>query len=113
MLEPCQTGYVKEVMPQKVGVGVKFAAELVAMGHRMTLHLHIGFIIISIDMVNAYNEIKRAAMMDAHSRHMYMRRMIPFLRAKLTPTSKLWVGRDNMEHHEGLVQGPLISSSGF
>ena len=65
-------------MPQQVGVGVEFAAELLAMGLRMTLHLHRGFIIISIDMVNAYNEIKRAAVMDIHIRHIYLRRMIPF-----------------------------------
>ncbi len=35
------------------------------------------FIIISIDMVNAYNEFKRAAVMDAHNRHIYPRRMVP------------------------------------
>ncbi len=90
-------------MPQQVGVGVKFAAELLAMGLRMTLHLHGGFIITNIDMVNAYNEIKRAAVIDSHSRHIYLPRMVPFWRAELSPTSKLWAGRDNTEHHEGLV----------
>ena len=78
MLDHCHAEYVKEMMPHHVGVGVKFAAELLAMGLRMTLHLHRGFIIISIDMVNAYNEIKRATVMDAHSRHVYLRRMVPF-----------------------------------
>ena len=78
MLEQCHAEYVKEIMPQQVGVGVKFTAELLAMGLRMTLHLHRGFIIIGIDMVNAYNEINRAAVMDAHSRHIYLRRMVPF-----------------------------------
>ena len=78
MLEQYQTEYVKELMPQHVGVGFKFAADLLAMGLRMTLHLHRGFIIISIDMVNAYNKIKRAAVMDSHSRHIYLRRMVPF-----------------------------------
>jgi hypothetical protein len=113
MLEQCHAEYAKEMMPQHVGVGFKFAAELLAMGLRMTLHLHKGFIIISIDMVNAYNEIKRAAAMDSHSRHIYLRRMIPSWRVKLTPTSKLWAGRESMEHHEGLVQGSQRSSSGF
>ena len=72
MLEQCQAEYIKEIMPQQVGVGVKFVAELLAMGLRMTLHLHGGFIIISIDMINAYNEIKRAAVLDAHMRHAYL-----------------------------------------
>ena len=39
-----------ELMPQQVGVGVKFAAELLAMGLRMTLHVHGTFILISIDL---------------------------------------------------------------
>ncbi len=83
------------------------------MGLRMTLHLRKGFIIISLDMINAYNEIKKAAVLDAHIKHVYLRRMVPYWRAKLSPTSKLWAGRDSLEHHEGLVQGSPISSSGF
>ncbi len=39
MLIQCQAEYVKEMMPHEVGVGVKFAAELLAMGLRMTLKL--------------------------------------------------------------------------
>ncbi len=78
MLEQCQAENVKEMMPQQVGVGVKFVAELIAMGLRMTLHLHNGFIIVNIDMINAYNEIKRAAVLDAHIRHIYLRRMVPY-----------------------------------
>ncbi len=58
-------------------MGVKFAAELLAMGLRMTLHLHRGFIIVIIDMINAYYEIKRAAVLDAHMRHTYLKRMVP------------------------------------
>ena len=38
---------------------------------------------------------------------------MPYWRAKLGPSSKLWAGTDYMEHHEGLVQGSPISSSGF
>jgi hypothetical protein len=71
------------------------------------------FINVSIDMINAYNEIKRAAVMDSHSRHTHMRRTVPFWRAKLGPTSKPWARKDNMDHHEGLVQGSPISSSRF
>ncbi len=100
-------------MPQQVGVGVKFAVELLAMGLRMVLHLRGGFILISIDIINAYNEIKRAAVVEAHMRHTYFRKWVPYWTAKLWPTSKLWAGEDFMEHHEGLVQGSPISSSGF
>jgi hypothetical protein len=78
MLEQCQKEYVMEMMPQQVGVGVKFVAELLAMGLRMTLHLNGRFIIIGIDKINAYNEIKRAAVLKAHERHIFLKRMVPF-----------------------------------
>ncbi len=42
VLEQCQAECVKELTPQQVGVGVKFAAELLAMGLRMVLHLRGG-----------------------------------------------------------------------
>ena len=35
------------------------------------------------------------------------------MRSKLGPTSKPWAGVYYMEHHEDLVQGSPISSSGF
>ncbi len=48
------------MMPQQLGVGVKYAAELMSMGLRITLSLHAGYIIIIIDLKNAFDEIKRA-----------------------------------------------------
>jgi hypothetical protein len=105
MLDQCQAEYVKQMMPQQVGVGVKFAAELLAMGLRMTMKMHRGFIIITIDMVNAYNEIKRSAVMEAHFRHHSLKRAVTFWRAKLGPTAKLWAGKESLDHNEGLVQG--------
>ncbi len=100
-------------MPHQVGVRVEFAAELMAMGLRMTVKLHGHFIIITIDMINAYNEIKRKAMMGAHNKHVNLRRTVPFWRAKLAPTAKLWAGKESLDYSEGLVQGSPISSSGF
>ncbi len=76
------------MMPHKVGVGVKFAAELLAMDLRMTLHRHAAFIIISIDITNAYNVITRDAVLGAHNKYAYMRRTVPFWRAKPGPTTK-------------------------
>jgi len=112
-LEKCQAEYVKKMMPQQVGVGVKFAAELLAMGLRMVLHLRGRFILISIDIINAYNKIKRAAVVDAHMRHTHFVMWVPCWRSKLGSSSQLWAGKDYMEHHEDIVQGSPISSSGF
>ncbi len=64
VLEQCQAEYLNGMMPQEVGVGVKFAAELLAMGLRKVLYLRGGLILISIDIINAHNEIKRAAVVE-------------------------------------------------
>ncbi len=61
-----------------MGVGVKFAAELLAMGLKMVLHLRGGFILISIGIVSAYNEIKRAEVVGAHMRHTHFVKWVPY-----------------------------------
>ncbi len=79
VLEQCQAEYVREMMPQQVGLGVEFAAELLAMGLKMVLHLRGGFILINIDIVNAYNEIKRVSVVDAHMRRTHFVKWVPKL----------------------------------
>ena len=54
---------MRELLPQQVGVDVKFAAELLAMGIKMTLHLRPDHILVNIDIKNAYNTMRRAAIM--------------------------------------------------
>ena len=49
-----------ELLPRHLGVGVKFAAELLALGIRMTLHIRPGHILVSINIKNAYNTMRRA-----------------------------------------------------
>ena len=51
--------YKTELMPQQVGVGVKFAAKLLAMGLRLTLHVPNTFVLIGIDLKNSYNALRR------------------------------------------------------
>ena len=79
-----------ELIPQQVGVGVKFAAELLAMGLRMTLRDHVTFALINIDIKNAYNVIIMAATCAAHLRHEKLRRVVPYRRAKVGPHSPVW-----------------------
>jgi hypothetical protein len=43
----------------------------------MVLHLRGGFILIRIDIVNAHNEIKRAAAVEAHTRRTHFVKWVP------------------------------------
>jgi hypothetical protein len=49
------------MLPHQLGVGLKYAAELLVMGLRMTLHRNEDFIILNVDISNAYCEIMKAS----------------------------------------------------
>jgi hypothetical protein len=70
--------YMRKMPPQQVGVGVKFAAELLAMGIRITLHLMPDHILVSIDIRNAYNTMRRADILERQRGHMTLRRAVPY-----------------------------------
>ena len=56
-------------MPQQLGVGVKFTVKLLVMGARLTMHLHPDYILFNIDLWNAYNDIFKIIVIDAHMQH--------------------------------------------
>jgi len=101
------------MMPQQLGVGVKFAAGLLVMGLRMTLHTRPDVIIVGVDISNAFCEVMRASVIKRHMQHDRLCGMVPYRRAKLGPVAKLWARKDTMEYEEGLQQGPPTSSSGL
>jgi hypothetical protein len=50
-------------------LGVEFAAELLAIGIRMALHMRHDHILVSIGLKNAYTTIWRAAILESHAAH--------------------------------------------
>ena len=78
LLQDCQEEYTRELLPQKLGVGVMFAAELLAMRIMMTLHMRPDHILINIDLKNAYNSMWRAAILESHVAHMTLRKTVPY-----------------------------------
>jgi hypothetical protein len=113
MVKEFEDIYKTELIPQQVGVRVKFAAELLAMGLRMTLHVHETFVLISIDLTNAYNAMKRATVFEAHLMHDKLRRSDPYRRAESGPHSPVWACAEEFWGEDGLNQGTPSSSSGF
>ena len=77
------------MLPHQLGVGVKYAAELLVMGLRMTLYRNKDFIILNVDISNAYCEIMRASVVERHMDNEKMRGMVQYRRAKLGSNAKL------------------------
>jgi hypothetical protein len=113
MLEHVHAEYIKEMMPRKLGVGAKFDVELLVMGLEMIIGMKKDFILIIVDIANAFCEVMRASVIERHMEHNKFRGMVPYWRAKLGPTTTLWAGTYTMEYSEGLVHGSSTSSSGF
>jgi len=82
--------YIHEMMPRQSGVGIKYATELHVMGLRMTLPRHEDFIILGVDISNAYCEVIRVSVVERHIESEKMRGVVPYWRAKLGPNAKLW-----------------------
>ena len=99
-----QGEYIKEMMPHQLGVGVKFAAELLILGLRMTLHRQADFIIMGVDITNAYCEEMTASVIERHMQHERFKGMVPYWRAKLGSVAKLWAGQKEERNplHEGI-----------
>ena len=73
-----QEVYIREKMPHQLGVGVMFAAELLVMRLRMTLHTRPDFIIIGDGISNPYCEVMRASVIERHMQHDMLCGMVPY-----------------------------------
>ncbi len=89
ILRSFKADYVKELMPQQLGVGFKFAAELLVMGLRMTLHRNQEFTLVGIDLENAYKKIWREVVLRRHMEHRRLNGLVPYLRGTLGPRSPM------------------------
>jgi hypothetical protein len=85
------------MMPKQLGVGVKFVAELLMMGLRMVLNMNKDFILVGVDIINAFCEVMRASVIERHMEHDRFKGMVPYWRARLGPTPNLWAGNGSME----------------
>ena len=68
----------------------------------MTLHMRPNFIIVGLNISNAFREVMRASVIEMHMHHDRLCGMMPYGRAKLGPVAKLWAGKDTMEYEEGI-----------
>ena len=106
-----QGDYVTTLMPRQLAVGVKFTAELLIVGLRMTFHAHGDFVIIGIDLRKYFNKIWRSAVLRCHLLHASLEHLVRCLRAKLGPIAPMWVQDFTMWHDEVLLQGGPIAPS--
>ena len=105
--------YDAYLAPQQLGVGVSCADSKLIHGLRLLLELNPGFILVSIDIVNAYNAASRAAILHRHMEVPDLRAAVPYLRAELSAATSVYAGGKAILSDEGVQQGSPIASAAF
>ena len=103
--------------PQQVGLGVRGGAGLIVTAVRELLRRNPSFIVVRLDLKNAYNEMQRKAMLDAVERNPSLRHLYQLLYASMYHRSRVYLGdantRADFDSEEGGQQGSPPVSAAF
>ena len=115
-----KTKFRKALWPQQAAVGVKDGQQHVTIGVATTMRQRPDFVVVKVDISNAFNECTRAAMLAAVERHPELRPLLPMYAATLIPASKLMMRGANGEiqtidsmSEEGGHQGCASTGAAF
>ncbi len=89
-------------MPRQLGVGIKFTTEQLITDLRMTLHRTPEFVLVGIDLKNAYKKFWREAVLHRHLEYRHLNGLVPYLRGHLGPRSPMWAKDTVIYFDEGL-----------
>ena len=101
------------LQPQQLLVGVESGDTKLINGLRMTLDAHPDWVLVSLDLFNAFNEIERAAVLEAFSKAPTLRHLVPHLRAQLAPAAPIKMGSTEHPSAEGMQQGWVWGTACF
>ena len=105
-------------LPQQVAIGVPSGISLLIFGVRALLDLHPDWVVIKIDIRNAYNEIKRSRVLQRLLHADILRDYAPMFWATHSPTSDVALASAGLPvadfcSSEGVQQGDSFASVGF
>jgi hypothetical protein len=107
--------------PRQVSVGVSGGISILYHGLRLLLEVHPDFLVVRIDLRNAYNESRRAQVLQRMAAVPGVASLVPLMHAMYGPAgiivlpdgSRLFAGSDRGDFEEGLPQGSPESSLAF
>ena len=92
--------FKKLLWPLQAAIGVQSGQQLVTTAIRTALQQRSDFVVVKVDVSNAFNACTRAAMLAAIERHPEVARLLPLYAAILVPESKLWMRGTNGDLEE-------------
>ena len=116
----CREASVAVLAPQQLAVGVSGGISILIHGIRMMLEQHHNFIVVKIDMKNAFNSVSRAVVLRRMAAHPRLAHLVPFMHATGASPADLYVGGERLfrgrclpaprdSSHGGLVSAPWPS----
>ena len=104
--------------PQQVAVGVHGGLSLLVVGIQLVLELHPDWVVVKLDLKNAYNEIKRAAVLARLAESDSLHSLIPLTRAVYQGANDVYLASNGLrladyQCAEGVHQGDPLSSAQF
>ena len=110
----------EKLWPQQVAIGIKSGIHVLAFGLRAGLECNPGWILLKLDFINAFNEIKRAAVLRAVAEDFdrEFEDLLPLFRTQLGPKAMILLsgesqGRADFDSEEGMQQGSAEGPAGF
>eukprot|EP00973_Karenia_brevis_P090320 12402004-Karenia_brevis.AAC.1 len=89
-------GFVEHFWPQQVAIGAPSGVGLVIFGVRTLLELHPDWVVVRLDLRNAYNEIKRAAILRRLDASPRLRGLVPLFHATHSVASPVFLAADGI-----------------
>eukprot|EP00973_Karenia_brevis_P036316 5008643-Karenia_brevis.AAC.1 len=90
-MKPC---FAQHFWPQQAAVGTPSGISLVIFGVRSLLELHPNWVVVRLDIRNAYNEIKRAAILRRLNASSHLRTLVPLFFATHSISSPVYLSGD-------------------
>jgi len=108
----------EHLWPQQVAIGVAGGLSILIFGVRLVLEVFPGWVVVKIDLRNAYNEICRASVLQRLAEVPHVRDLVPPMWANYLPESMVFIPGEgsataDFSSAEGVQQGEPMAGAGF
>ena len=110
--------FAEHLWPQQVAVGLRGGLTMLLFGARLLLEWHPDWVILKLDLRNAYNEVKRARVLERLAATERLRDLVPLFHATHKHNSRVVLAAPGLPtadftSAEGVQQGDGLSSGNF
>ena len=113
VIRPVSDVFARILGPQQLAVGVPGGLSIIIHGIRITLEHRPDFVVVKIDLKNAFNSMRRSTALRRLRQHPELAHLIPFIHAMNAAESHLYVGGSRSRLFEGHDDRPGDSSTGW